>query len=82
MVRILISLPEDDKSWLQERAREEAISMAEMVRRAIERFRSELGAGAVPASTEDLLARTASLRRGDDGLALQKRLRAEWSCRL
>lgn len=79
MIRTLINLPEDDKAWLEERAREEGVSMAEMVRRAVERLRADVGDGSAPATTEALLARTAGLRRGEDGLIVQKRLRAEWS---
>lgn len=77
MVRTLISLPKDDKAWLEQRAKAEGVSMAELVRRAIERFRDE--APGEPLSTQDLLARTAGIRSGEDGLALQKRLRREWS---
>lgn len=77
MVRTLISLPQEDKAWLERRAKEEGVSMAEMVRRAIERFRDE--PLAEPLTTRDLLARTAGIRTGEDGLALQKRLRGEWS---
>jgi len=76
MVRTLISLEQDDKAWLERRAREEGVSMAEMVRRAVHRLRTE--SGAPPPATEDLLTRTAGIRSGEDGLTVQKRLRDEW----
>lgn len=78
MVRTLISLPEDDKAWLEERARQDGVSMAEVVRRAIERFRCEPHDRASRPTVEELLARTAGIRRGEDGLTTQKRLRREW----
>lgn len=83
MVRTLVSLEREDKAWLAERARQEGVSMAEMVRRAVKRFRSE--GGTEPPTTEELLARTAGIARGEqepgDGLELQKRLRNEWNDR-
>lgn len=83
MVRTLISLEREDKAWLEEHARKEGVSMAEMVRRAVRRLRTE--AGTEPPTTEELLARTAGIARlrgtAEDGLTLQKRLRTEWDDR-
>lgn len=79
MVRTLISLERDDKAWLEERARQEGVSMAEIVRRAVRRFRSE--GGTERPTTEELLVRTSGMTRGEDGLTLQKRLRSEWNDR-
>jgi hypothetical protein len=83
MERTLISLEPEDKAWLAERARQEGVSMAELVRQAIKRFRSE--GGAEPTTTEELLARTAGIARGEqglrDGLERQRRLRSEWDDR-
>lgn len=75
MVRTIVSLQEEDKAWLERRAREEGVSMAEMVRRAVRQMRVS---GAEAPSTADLLASTAGMRRGEDGLVVQRRLRDEW----
>lgn len=69
----MISLPEEQRAWVERRAKEEGVSVDEIVRRAIERFRRE--SEYQPLSTRELLARTAGIRAGDDGLTLQKRLR-------
>ncbi|HEX2164106.1 MAG TPA: CopG family transcriptional regulator [Thermoanaerobaculia bacterium] len=80
MVRTLVTLPDEDKAWLEERAREEGVSMAEMIRRAVHSLRSESPADRL--STQELLARTAGIHRGGkDGLAMQRRLRREWDGR-
>jgi hypothetical protein len=69
----MISLPEEERAWVERRAKEEGVSVDEIVRRAIERLRNE--SGYEPLSTRELLARTAGIRAGDDGLTLQKHLR-------
>lgn len=79
MVRTIISLDREDKTWLERRAREEGVSMAALVRRAVQRMRS-VGDGARP-TMDELLGGTAGLRGGEDGLASQRRLRSEWDGR-
>lgn len=71
MIRTQISLTDEDKSWIERRAKEEGVSIAEIVRRAIRHFRSQ-------PPTRELLARTAGIRTGEDGIARQRRLRGEW----
>jgi hypothetical protein len=58
MVRTALSLETEDKIWLDRKAREEQVSMAELMRRAIRLFRkeSELAEARVAASLEDLEA--------------------------
>ncbi|MEW6490291.1 MAG: hypothetical protein AB1578_20575 [Thermodesulfobacteriota bacterium] len=41
MVRTVIGLDPEDKQWLDDKAREERVPMAEIVRRAVRRLRSE-----------------------------------------
>lgn len=78
MVRTVISLDEEDKLWLDRRAEEEQVSMAEVVRRAVRSYRERS-----PATTAEafrtLLESTSGLWQGDEPLAHQERLRSEWS---
>ncbi len=43
MVRTLISLDEKDKSWLDRKARQSRVSMADVVRQAIRAYREKEG---------------------------------------
>ena len=79
MVRTVISLDEEDKLWLDQKAASEGIPMTEIIRQAVKRLRSEeQGAQAF----ERLLRATAGLGSGEDGLAVQRRLRDEWRRRV
>lgn len=75
MVRTVISLDEDDKAWLDERARQEGVPMTELLRRAVRLLRSTPEG---EPTTEELLEQTRGLWRGGDGLDHQERLRDEW----
>lgn len=76
MVRTVISLDEDDKRWLDRRAKEEGVPMTELIRRAVRLLRSL--APSEHRSLDDLLHATAGLWRRGDGLRYQERLRREW----
>jgi Arc/MetJ-type ribon-helix-helix transcriptional regulator len=78
MVRTVVSLPENDKRWLDDEAAREGVSMTEIVRRAVSRLRAH---GARADAFDDLLKTTAGIGTGEDGVALQKRLRKEWDGR-
>ena len=72
-MRMTVSLPEEQAERLAELCREEGISRAEAVRRAVDRYldpyrrrRREEGFGIWR-------------RRGMDGLSHERRMRAEWS---
>ncbi len=43
MVRTVISLDPEDKRWLDQKARAEQVPTAEVVRRALRRYREDLG---------------------------------------
>jgi hypothetical protein len=73
MTRMLISLEENDRLWLQQQARETGVPMSEVVRQAIRRAQES---GQKP--MKDLLASTKGLWRGGDGLRYQRRVRKEW----
>ncbi len=75
MVRTVISLDEDDKQWLDQRAAQAGISMTELIRRAVRRLREEHERAA---KLETLLGATRGIGSGEDGLVVQRRLRDEW----
>jgi hypothetical protein len=77
MIRTLISLEDEEKRWLDRRAKEEGVTMTEIVRKAVKRYRQECGSQKL--SYQRLLEQTAGLlSSGEDGLAVQGRLRSEW----
>jgi hypothetical protein len=73
MTRMLISLEENDRRWLEQRAQESGVPMSEVVRQAI-RQAQEYGRKPM----KDLLASTKGLWRHGDGLRYQQRVRKEW----
>lgn len=77
MIRTLISLEDEEKQWLDRRAKEEGVTMTEIVRQAVKRYRQEHEAK--EPSFQQVLAQTAGLSAtAGDGLAAQERLRSEW----
>ena len=76
MVRTVISLNEEDKRWLDARAREKRVSMAEVVRIAVHRLREESAREA--RGLDKILQQTSGIWMQGDGLAYQRRLRNEW----
>lgn len=78
MVRTVISLDAEDKQWLDREASREGVTMTELVRRAVKRMRSEQAAAR---AFDRMLRNTSGIGRGEDGLAVQKRLRDEWERR-
>jgi len=73
MTRTIISLEEQDKSWLERKAREAGVPMAEVVRQAIRRMQQ-----ADDQSFDQLLESTKGVWRKGDGLRYQRKLREEW----
>jgi flagellar biosynthesis chaperone FliJ len=76
MVRTVISLDEEDKRWLDARAREKHVPMAEVVRQAVHRLREESAREA--RGMDELLQKTSGIWKEGDGLAYQRRMRNEW----
>jgi metal-responsive CopG/Arc/MetJ family transcriptional regulator len=76
MIRTVISLDEESKKWLDQQAREENISAAELIRTAVRKYRDEKRREALP--LKDLLKQTSGIWKRSDGLAYQRRLRKEW----
>lgn len=77
MARTLINLPDDDKDWLDHEARDRRVSMAELVRVAVRRYRVQEESRHHP-NLQALLAQTRGLWRRGDGLAWQRKARNEW----
>jgi len=78
MIRTVVSLPEEDKRWLDDEAVREGVSMTEIIRRAVSRLRTHT---ARAKTFDGLLKTTAGIGTGEDGVALQKRIRKEWDGR-
>ena len=79
MVRTVVSLDMEDKTWLDRRARKESVSMAELIRKAIRRFREQ--SEPEPQSLDQLLRETSGIWPGKDGLSYQLEVRDEWDGR-
>jgi hypothetical protein len=73
MTRLLVSLDEQDRVWLERKARQTGSSMAEVVRQSIQRMKKT-----DQKSFEDLLKATSGVWRGGDGLRYQRKIRREW----
>jgi len=78
MVRTVVSLPEDDKRWLDAEAKREGVSMTAVIRMAVSRLRAETRRAK---TFDNLLKTTAGIGTGEDGVALQRKLRKEWDGR-
>lgn len=78
MQRTIISLEPDDRDWLARRARVEHVPQTEVVRRALRLYRQNAETRGSQ-SFEELAQLTSGIRRGEDGLLIQQRLRDEWS---
>ncbi|RME25832.1 MAG: CopG family transcriptional regulator [Deltaproteobacteria bacterium] len=76
MVRTVISLDEETKSWLDKKATEEGVPMTELVRRALRLYREASAASEPP--DEQLLRATRGLWKRGDGLDYQRKIRGEW----
>ena len=78
MIRTVVSLSEDDKRWLDAEAGRKGVSMTEVIRLAVSRLRAETRRAR---TFDNLLKTTAGIGTGEDGVALQKKLRKEWDGR-
>ncbi len=76
MIRTIVSIENDDKTWLDMKAAEEQISRAELIRRAVRFYRK--ASETQVRSFRRLLEDTSGIWPGEDGLSYQQRLRDEW----
>ena len=76
MIRTLISLPEEDKAWLENYSHAKHKSVAAVIRSAIKQYKVIVG----EEENDSLLAETSGLwkNRDEDGLHYVSRLRGEW----
>jgi hypothetical protein len=75
-MRTLVDIPKADRIWLDQEAKKEGVSMAEMVRQAIKAMKS-----ARQSNHRQLMAQIKSLQgtwKKGDGLKWQEKLRSEW----
>jgi len=78
MVRIIISLSAKNKTWLDKVARNENISMTEVVRRAISAYKKNHLPPHRSPLLENLLRKTSGIWKKEDSLNFLKKLREEW----
>ncbi len=74
MIRTVISLEEDEKEFLDRVAREEGVSMAAIIRRAVREHMRQLESR----DADNLLEITFGIRNGEDALSYVNSLRDEW----
>ena len=72
--RTIITLPDEDKAWLEEYSRMQGISMAEGIRSALRLFREKKQRDTYRA----LVEQTRGIWLHGDGLDYQRKLRSEW----
>lgn len=77
MIRLVISLAKDDKIWLQHVAEDQHVSMAEVIRLAIEHYRHEMQTTPTH-SLHQILLKTKGIWKKGDGLTYQRKIRSEW----
>lgn len=80
MQRTIISLEPEERDWLVRRAQQEHVPQTEVVRRALRLYRQKAEIMGTQ-SFEELARNTSGMRKGEDGLATQERLRDEWNKR-
>ena len=72
--RTIITLPEEDKLWLESYSKAKKVSLAEAIRRGITRLKEEETAETYRVLVES----TRGIWMKGDGLKYQKKIRAEW----
>ena len=77
MSRTIVSLPDEDKTWLARQASVQRVPMSELVRRAVREYRKRHGNDKSRRLTE-LLDSTRGTWKHGDGLHYQSNTRKEW----
>jgi hypothetical protein len=72
--RIIITLPAEDKHWLEGYSRAQKISLAESIRKGVQKLKKANGLK----TYERLVESTYGLWKKGDGLAYQMKIRSEW----
>jgi hypothetical protein len=76
MVRTVISLDNEEKSWLDEQSRLRGVPMTQLVREAVRLYKGNTDINSTP--LERLLNATKGIWKKGDGLKYQRRSRDEW----
>jgi hypothetical protein len=72
--RTIITLPEEDKGWLESYGKAHDVSVAEAIRRSIKKLREDSSGK----TYEIMVKKTRGLWKKGDGLRYQRKLRSEW----
>ena len=72
--RTIITLPEEDKGWLESYGKAHDVSIAEAIRRSIKKLRQDSSGE----TYKILIKKTRGLWKKGDGLRYQNKLRSEW----
>jgi hypothetical protein len=72
--RIIISIPDEDKLWLEGYSKTQKISVAEAIRQGIDQLKKSKR----QQTYQKLVENTRGIWKKGDGLAYQEKLRAEW----
>ena len=76
MIRTVISLDPEDKQWLDRKAKENHVTMTELVRVAVRQYRRREERDTPP--FDELLSKTSGMWKREDGLVYQQRVRDDW----
>lgn len=72
--RTIITLPEEDKEWLETYGHANQISMAEAIRRGIHKLKEN----EVQETYRAIVENTQGIWKQGDGLDYQRKMRSEW----
>ena len=72
--RIIITIPEEDKRWLESYSSLHRVSVAEAIRQGIRRLKE----AELYENYQTLVQNTKGIWKKGDGLTYQKKMRAEW----
>ena len=76
MVRALVSLPEEDKAWLDRKAKQRHTAFAALVREAVDQYRHR--EEEKPDRFEELQQAVRGIWKHGDSVKYVRKLRAEW----
>jgi len=72
--RTIITLPEEDKLWLESYSKAYRISVAEAIRQGIKRLKESMA----ESTYSTLVQNTRGVWKKGDGLKYQEKIRSEW----
>lgn len=78
MPRTTVELTPSEKCWLDQEAARRGVSVAEFVCLAVRDYRLRHRTSDPARTLGDVLAHTAGIRQGTDGLSFQEQMREEW----